>query len=607
LNDALPREPLPTNTLRPGQLLILSLPPSMPTDEDAFSCNSAVASPIEAGDDVSTSELNITFLSLPESFDDTICFDNAQQVQSNKVTSQPNASRSSTKSSPTTPRDEQETSASHYNALELKIRHLMTTNLELKEKGRMYDSLKARSLESEAEIKGLRAKIEEQSTLRDSVNVREKEHHHEILEYKRKTQLLTMDLEHSRKETEVLLNRAEKAEREYEVSTSSLKVVQQKYESTLSRIVTEREELKSQSDREVSRIREESNKEVMMTRTHQKEAFVREAKLLCDARDHAMEQSKALQQELNELRTERQTKDAEYSNIVNELERQLSDARSDLKVKSCELNTLQACNDRVISESIQHATEAQQVKQSLSDLQREFATFERQATIEKSKLDEMVRQKDEALEIYHHDDLLVVADDENTHPNNTSNNSKRKSLLQNSIALARKCRELQSLLQKTNTSLSKEREKNALLTKKEECNSKMFQELTAQSSKNASAYIISAVNSRDTEILELGRKIKMLEKELAVVRDEKNMITGKLEKVLERRDKLDEMKALVESMRSARVMNVMGDGCDDDVESGAGDGTTAMPRDVPIASSSDQDDFGDDLFEHMVHHKRMSM
>jgi hypothetical protein len=43
------------------------------------------------------------------------------------------------------------------------------------------------------------------------------------------------------------------------------------------------------------------------------------------------------------------------------------------------------------------------------------------------------------------------------------------------------------------------------------------------------------------------------------------------------------------------------------VESGAGDGTTAMPRDVPIASSSDQDDFGDDLFEHMVHHKRMSM
>ena len=48
-----------------------------------------------------------------------------------------------------------------------------------------------------------------------------------------------------------------------------------------------------------------------------------------------------LQQELSELQTERETKVAENLDIIKELETQLANIRSDLKVKPCEQNTQQ--------------------------------------------------------------------------------------------------------------------------------------------------------------------------------------------------------------------------------------------------------------------------
>ena len=111
----------------------------------------------------------------------------------------------------------------------------------------------------------------------------------------------------------------------------------------------------------------------------------REKELQNEIRDQAQEQAKLLRDELNELRSDRERKDAENSDYTKEVERQLSDVRSDLKVKCCELSTLK----------------------------QEFA-----------RVEETVRQKDDALKNYH-EDLLADCDTENI--------DSRRSLVKNSV------------------------------------------------------------------------------------------------------------------------------------------------------------------------------
>jgi len=486
--------------------------------------DSEVASPIER-DDESISELNITQLSLPDSFDESLCLDLYKEFkgQSCGSKSETEIEKAWMIGSCVGQTDGQQENIPHHNDLELKVRELLSTNLELKEKGGLYDSMKKCSKENEAQLEELRSQMQHQISLRESSNVREKELQHQILEFKRKVHLISIDLEHSRKESKVNLNVAANAEKYQEASASALKSTQQKNETALSRLHTEREAIKSCCDREIARIREESNNEIISSRAHQSEAFARESKLLCDARDQAIEQSKLLQQELSELRTDRENKEAENSDIIKELERQLADVRSDLKVKSCELNTLQACQGRTTAEANEYKTENDKNKKALAQLHQHNTKVERQS----AKLEEAIRQKDEALEIYHHHDLLVDCDAENVEPNSTGYFSGRRSLVKNSVALARKCRELQSLLKRQSSELSIERENNEVLSRKEESNQMLFKELTIQSNKDASAYIISAVNARDNEILKLSSKINSLQMDLNKTAQERDDFSSK--------------------------------------------------------------------------------
>ncbi|KAL7530212.1 hypothetical protein ACHAXR_003366 [Thalassiosira sp. AJA248-18] len=526
---------------------------------EKFIDNREAASPIDQ-DDVSTSELNITQLSLPDSFDESLCLDLYMELKGQghrQSKSEPLLEKAQSNNSNEPLGDQQ------HNELELQVRELLSANLELKEKGRLYDSLKRRSAENDAVIEELRSQVQNHI-------VREKELQHQILEYKRKAHLTGIDLEHARKESEVYLSRAEKAEKDYEESATALR----KYENDLSRINAQREEAKFRSDREIARIREECSNEIASSRAHQNEAFARESKLLCFARDQAIEQTKSLQQVLSEVRTEKETKDAENSDIIKELEGQLADVRSDLKVKSCEMNTLQTCQDRTLAEADKFKEENDKHVEVVVQLQKKYAILERQS----GRLEEVIRQKDDALEIYHHDDLLVDCDAGSIEPSCTGLFSGRKSLVKNSVALARKCRELQVLLKKKSDELAILRENNEMLSKKEESNQRLFSELTVQNNKNASAYIISAINARDNEILKLSSKIMSLRMNMSDIARERDDISSKLSQVLERRERLDEMKGLVESMRHDASSRHAGNAHDDE-------------------------DLEHDLLDHIIHHR----
>ena len=112
------------------------------------------ASPIEK-DDLSFN------LSLPDSFDESLCLDLYKDFigQSRHEPSQKEAvpkTEHAGGSHAFRNVDKQELTP-HRNDLERKVQELLLINLDLKEKGRRYDSLAKRSTENEAEIERLRS------------------------------------------------------------------------------------------------------------------------------------------------------------------------------------------------------------------------------------------------------------------------------------------------------------------------------------------------------------------------------------------------------------------------------------------------------------------
>jgi hypothetical protein len=559
---------------------------------EEFACDSST---VDQNDDVSTSELNITELSLPESFDDTLFLDLYKDLAyegqaKNNCTSSSTQNRQCTTTKALSLSSKKDDA--HHEETEMKLRQLLATNLVLKEKARLYDSLKKLYSKRESEIESMSTKLREQASLSESYDLREKKLQRQILELKKKSNLAEIDLDHAQEEIELLVNRSEKAEKESEDAMTALKELQQKHDSLISCHASEQEKLITRNASEIARIRQDTNQEIVSSRSHLKESYSREAKLLCDARDYAMEQVKLLQKELSEARRDRQSKDVETCEITNELERQLADVRSDLKVKSCELNTMQACHDRLAQEVKHYMKETEKNKQELSNIQKDYFKLEKQSAIERSKLEEIIRQKDEALKVYEHDDLLIR--DHHDRPHETDSNiiSERKSLIKNSVALAKKCRELQSLLQKSNDELYEEKVKNGSLVKQAaENNKRLYHELTSQSNKNAAIYILSAVTERDKEISRLNIKIHALHNELNALRKERDDLASKLAEVLERRDRLDDMKTLVVTgMKQMKMMPAVTN-------------TTAAfecyngPKVENIEES-------EDLLDHIVYHKK---
>ena len=532
------------------------------TVEPLLEDDDMVASPIEH-DDLSTSQLETTHLSLPDSFDESLCLDLYNDFIRPKRTGveirndQVDSSRSFPFAKTTHGMDRNELGSSESNQ-------------------KRRDDRRKTSPNCDSKVDTLRSELQHKRMLHQSSVAEQRHLERQIEAFKQKTQLMGVELANTRKEASIFLRRAENAEK--------------KFEEERLRTNAKREEVQAQYERDLSRIREDFTLEIASSRAHQNEAYARESKLLFAARDQAIEHAKRLQHELSELREDREKKEAESLDIIKELERQLANVRSDLKVKSFELNSLVASHDRTTVEATKSNTELTKCKDSLAQLQKEFSELQMRSI----KLEEANRQKDDALQIYHHEDLLFDCDTENNNSNKDKNLSQRKSLVKNSIALARKCRELQAMMKTQGNELSIERNKNAVLSQKIESNQQLFKELSLQSNKNASAYIISTVQERDREIFNLNSKITALEGNLKTAAKERDDLSTQLSNVLERRDQLNEMKALMETMRRESMTSVRPICC----------GITHSIEKVENHDAPDNED-DDDLLEHMVHHSSL--
>ncbi|KAL7468535.1 hypothetical protein ACHAXS_008772 [Conticribra weissflogii] len=544
------------------------------------------SSPIEQ-DDCSAHELNVTSLSLPESFDD-VCADlykleSTKSPSHRKNTTELNALKIN---HPIISKPKGEIISTN-DELETRIRELYAENLELKEKGRMYDAIKKRSLQSEAVIESLQRQLEEKESIHDASLLRENEYKHQTLELNKKVQFLVMDLDHAKKDAELLLKRAEKIEKEHEVTLSELQLTKKQSEDAIVRLTKECEDIKSSSENDIARMREEFKQEIATSKSTQQESFSRESKLLQEARDNAIEQSKKLQQELLHFIAEKEAKDSGNAEVIKELERQLSDARSALKVKSCEFNSVLTSKEKISTEATFYRKEIDRVKDDLVQSQKSFNELERKLTNDILKLEDTIRQKNEALEIYNHDDSLFFffSNDQK------GTDSRRKSLLKNAVSLAKKCRELQLTITKLHGDLAAEKERNDRLSKKDECNQRLLQQL--RSKNRSSAYIISTMNESDREIQEFHSQVQTLRIQLAETQHDRDQISSDLSRVLERREHLKEIKELIESIKYSTSVTRSGV----NVQSGFS-GQTQLDEGKHTNDDNDDDD---EINDHLVH------
>lgn len=504
---------------------------------EAFTCDS---SPVNQADDYS---LDITALSLPESFDDTFCFDlynvPSETKQNKDICS---TGKKNQQSDPQTNSPSNEASATQLEEMEAKIRHL-TTNLELREKGRLFGNLESRCAEQEAELLELTTKLREQVSLHEFSNLREKELENQVLQLKRTNENVVLELENSQNEVALLHGRVEKTEKEHITNAKSLKALQEKHDSSVLQHLSEREELKKKTEKEIAEVRNECSQEIAISQKHQSEAFVREAELLRDAKDYALEQAESLRQELKE----NQRKDAEKADVINELERQLADVRCDLKVRTCEVNTLQASYDRTMEEANQLKIESENNKHELHQMQTERAKLDKEYTTEVARLQEIIRQKEDMLEIYQHGDLLI--DSNNFSYGQDSVVAKRNLLVKNCVSLAQKCRELQSRLDQSMDELKIEKEKSTSLANQVD----LIQDLYNKNCPDKNSYILAAVNERDEKISHLDHKLGALRTELKLTVQERDDLAFKLTEIVGRRHDLESMKKFVhEGLRQMR-------------------------------------------------------
>jgi chromosome segregation ATPase len=267
------------------------------------------------------------------------------------------------------------------------------------------------------------------------------------------------------------------------------------------------------------------------------------------------------------------------TDINKELERQLSEVRSDLKVKSSELNTIRIRHEQGVAEWQRLKQDHADTKTTLTQLQTEYA---------KSEL--IIQQKTELLEMYQHEDLLIDDDEDGDATNDVGQTlGRRKLLLRNSIALASKCRKLESSLEQTRNQLDLERDKNQLLAKKNLANQSLFQELASHTKKTASSCMFSALKARDKEVFDLTSSVNLLQQELCKLQSERDDLSTKLSEILSRRNEVKDMRALVESMRGSIIAPDTCRHC------------KTRQSECINEDNDDDDDDDDDLLDHVVH------
>jgi len=275
------------------------------------------------------------------------------------------------------------------------------------------------------------------------------------------------------------------------------------------------------------------------------------------------------------------------------VERQLSHAQSDVKIKTYENKSLVDNRHGLVDDLSNAKEQLAQFQNDYGSAREELAKLQLETDNERKQLRDEIAKKDEQLEAYLLLELKVDSSVQaGKHPGSVGLLSDPKRRIEQAVMLAKQVAELKRTMASLQTNLRMEKESTASLKAKLEASEQAVAQLN-----QPSAYVVRSAKAREEELQQLRRENKTLQTQLASVQNEKRQLSHQLSDVLDRRQQIEEVKILVQDLRKER-QSISMEARTNDLNTFIGAGVGRLPVQPMNRQTSDDHDW----MIHTIHH-----
>lgn len=289
--------------------------------------------------------------------------------------------------------------------LEDKCNTLQATIIEIQEKGRKFDDLSSQSKDMENDIKRLQELIDKQQKEMESRNIENMDMKRKMKDVERNNHSLQMDKSFMEKEKIVLLQRAETAEERTKNIESTLRQTATRCDDLTIQLgnanLNAKTECETKAAIEIKRIREKSEDEIKRYRSQVESSYTREINILREAKSEAVKENVDIKNEIKTLRTNLGNIIAQKDESLNSLQREISECRSDIKVKCIENSRVKLYNEKLEQSKKALQCQVQMLSDQVEVHRNEFTNLEQESLHLRKQLTDEVERKEEQLEIYY--------------------------------------------------------------------------------------------------------------------------------------------------------------------------------------------------------------
>eukprot|EP01028_Stygiella_incarcerata_P011436 TRINITY_DN6469_c0_g1_i2.p1 TRINITY_DN6469_c0_g1~~TRINITY_DN6469_c0_g1_i2.p1 ORF type:complete len:746 (-),score=264.70 TRINITY_DN6469_c0_g1_i2:21-2150(-) len=370
---------------------------------------------------------------------------------------------------------------------------------------------------------------------------------------------LTKECERQTRDVEEKKSRLSRVERELESAKQAKEDLFEKYMRTRTDL---REEFEKEMQQEISRIQQETSRELETIRVNAKEVSEREQQSLRDARDHARRELEKAEERVAEIRDKNDSLHSEYRLLKSTMDGQISELRSNLSVKSFELERSSLALDEAKETLASLRHDYEKIQKKFDVLKEEYYSLQSSTGTRISELEISLKAKEERIEQYERmeeevDDFVRIqggserADGGGDLAMHSIPTSARRRL-QQGIDLARKAARMESDL----SNASKDRDK--LQQEKSDLEAKLrHAEDLLKRTHQPYSYLLEVIELRDAE-LEKGRiaradveeKLGDRERELTELQHKYEDLQRDMERLLEQRGTIGKLREAL--LRSGR-------------------------------------------------------
>lgn len=341
--------------------------------------------------------------------------------------------------------------------IEKQVDGLQQRIIDLQEKGRLCDELEAQKDNLNMEIQRLRSMLDQQGVTLNKAIASTEDEKDRIGALKQKLETAELDKSFLVKEKRLLEDRAIRAEDVRKKSDQVIRDLELKVD-TLTMELTEsnaklREKKRDFSLHDEEGIKEEFMKEMASHRQSIEAIHAREINTLCEAKSELTKRCERSEEEIERLRSNMTALASEKDRQVIDLERSLSDCRSDLKVKCIESARMGSMIQSLEDELKQSKHKIELLNDQVEAHKAAFSHLEQESIFEHKRLADEISRKNEQLEVYYQT-VVPGSKGGETH------------LLDKSRSLTKRCEELQKKVAYLQGQLKKQSERCALYESK---------------------------------------------------------------------------------------------------------------------------------------------